>query len=295
MKMLADATSPSIEKQKSDRYAKNRGIARVVVHVAHRVDVDQGRDERDHQEHDDGQVVDVDGQRDRQAPGASCRPVPTCLRRARPSRSSPSRPAGRGGASAPWPRRLAAWSSCSCSSASGPSCGDGVVREDPLGLDEEVRDEPDQAEHERQADRAGGDVGVQPAEQADAQDLDRRTRPAGGRRRRRKDPPASSCRPSLVKSMHVASWPSDAFQRVRHAPGGARRPPSVRLKGAGRLPDRPRSGGRRRVARGDRGIWHTTPAFARPCRPLARAVASRRSKPVDKMERRVVGANRNQW
>ena len=25
MKMLADATSPSIEKQKSDRYAKNRG------------------------------------------------------------------------------------------------------------------------------------------------------------------------------------------------------------------------------------------------------------------------------
>ena len=34
------------------------------MHVADRVDVDQGRDERDHQEHDHAQAVDGDSQRD---------------------------------------------------------------------------------------------------------------------------------------------------------------------------------------------------------------------------------------
>ena len=36
------------------------------MHVAHRIDVDQGRDERDHEEHDDAQIVDRDSQRNRQ-------------------------------------------------------------------------------------------------------------------------------------------------------------------------------------------------------------------------------------
>ena len=36
----------------------------------------------------------------------------------------------------------------------------------------EVTEEPPDAEHERQPDRAGGDVGVEPAEPADAQELD---------------------------------------------------------------------------------------------------------------------------
>ena len=39
-------------------------IPRVVVHVAHGIDVDERRDERDHQEHDGRQVVDVDANRE---------------------------------------------------------------------------------------------------------------------------------------------------------------------------------------------------------------------------------------
>ena len=68
--------------QAEHREAKEREIGeepritRVVVHVAHRVDVDQGRDERDHEEHDDAQIVDRDSQGNRPGRARWCRPVP---------------------------------------------------------------------------------------------------------------------------------------------------------------------------------------------------------------------------
>ncbi len=49
----------------------------------------------------------------------------------------------------------------------------GVMRgEDPVRLDEEVIDEPDQAQDERQPDRRGGEIGVELAEYPDQDRLD---------------------------------------------------------------------------------------------------------------------------
>ena len=69
-----------------------------------------------------------------------------------------------------------------------------VLGQDALGLDEEVVEETDQAEQEGQADRAGGDVGVEPLQLPDEDRPRPRTRPAGSTRRLRKDQPATSYR-----------------------------------------------------------------------------------------------------
>ena len=47
-----------------------------------------------------------------------------------------------------------------------------VVREDRRPRPRDVAEETDQAEHERQRDRAGGDIGVEPAQQANSENLD---------------------------------------------------------------------------------------------------------------------------
>ena len=141
-------------------------IARIVVHVPHRVDVDQGRDERDHQEHDHGQVVDVDPERDRQvrSPGASDRRRPgASARRVRPSRSSRPRPAGRGVRPRPCRVRLA-FALMGGGTGLGLGGGVAVVREDALRLGE-VGDEADEAQQERQADRPGRHHRVEPAQE----------------------------------------------------------------------------------------------------------------------------------
>ncbi len=66
MKTFARGDQAEHREAKERQIGEKPRITRVVVHVAHRVDVDQGRDERDHEEHHDAQIVDRNAQGNRQ-------------------------------------------------------------------------------------------------------------------------------------------------------------------------------------------------------------------------------------
>ena len=141
--------------QAEHREAKERQIGeksritRVVVHVAHRVDVDQGRDERDHEEHHRAQVVDGDAQGNRQAGRRIGGRLPES-----PSRHCRTRPAACGELRRAPLRHARRRRHVPPSLAAGSAC----VRIE-VALDR-VIEETDQGEQAGKADRPGGQVGV---------------------------------------------------------------------------------------------------------------------------------------
>ena len=221
--------------------------------------MDQRRDQRDHEKHDHGQVVDVDSQGKGQRFGGQ-----------RVARDGGRLSAEQHPVEAPLPderslRRLVAGRGLARGVLPGMArFGRGVVlREDPLRLDQVVVDESDQAEQERQTDRPRGQIRIEPLQLADEEDFDCER----GQRNQDGGCVKTNLPLHVVKSSVASELESRvlAVGRIAVPPASKTRSPSCLLDTP--LPQRARPD---RGRGGDREICHSSPPFARPWWPKAR-------------------------